>query len=68
VDPITLQPYSPEEKEETVQLITMYLGSEGTIVKVHNFEIIKKEKINNERYLITTYTKYTALGKTNEET
>jgi hypothetical protein len=68
VDPITLQPYSPEEKEETIQLITMYLGSEGTKVKVHDFEIIKKEKINNERYLITTYIKYTALGETNEET
>ena len=68
VDPITLQPYSQEEKEETIQLLTMYLGSEGIKVKVHDFEIIKKEKINDERYLITTYTKYTALGETKEET
>ena len=68
VDPITLQPYSQEEKEETIQLITMFLGSEGAQVKVYDFEIIKKEKINDERYLITTYTKYTALGETKEET
>ena len=67
VDPITLRPYSQEEKEEIIQLITMFLGSEGTQVKVHDFEIIKKEKINDERYLITTYTKYTALGETKEE-
>ena len=68
VDPITLQPYSPEEKEETIQLITMALGSDGAQVKVHEFKIINKEKINDERYLITTYAKYTALGETNEET
>ncbi|MCL7413544.1 MAG: PGF-CTERM sorting domain-containing protein [ANME-2 cluster archaeon] len=68
VDPITLQPYSQEEKTETIQLITMYLGTEGTQVKVHEFEIINKEKINDEKYLITTYTKYTALGETKEET
>lgn len=68
VDPITLRPYSQEEKEEIIQLITMFLGSEGTQVKVHDFEIIKKEKINDERYLITTYTKYTVLGETKEET
>lgn len=68
VDPITLQPYSPEEKEETNQVITMFLGSEGTQVKVHDFEIIEREKINDERYLITTYIKYTALGETKEET
>jgi len=68
VDPITLRPYSQEEKEETIQLITMFLGSEGAQVKVHDFKIIKKEKINDERYLITTYTKYTALGETKEET
>jgi PGF-CTERM protein len=68
VDPITLRPYSQEEKEEIIQLITMFLGSEGTQVKIHDFEIIKKEKINDERYLITTYTKYTVLGETKEET
>ncbi len=68
VNPITLQPYSQEEKEAIIQLMTMYLGSEGTKVKVYDFEIIKKEKINDERYLITTYVKYTAMGETNEET
>ena len=68
VDPITLQPYSQEEKDATIQLMTMYLGSEETKVKVHEFEIIKKEKINDERYLITVYTKYTVLGETKEET
>lgn len=68
VDPIMLQPYSQEEKEKTIQLITIFLGSEGAQVKVHDFEIIKKEKINDERYLITTYIRYTALGETKEKT
>ncbi len=68
INPDTLEPYSKEEKTEIVQTLGMLLGQNGENVKVQEFKIIKKEKITDEKYLITTYVKVTFMGETKEET
>ncbi|KAF5416536.1 MAG: hypothetical protein C5S48_02525 [Candidatus Methanogaster sp.] len=68
VNPDTLEPYSKEEKTEIVQTLGMLLGQNGENVKVQEFKIIKKEKITDKKYLITTYVKVTFMGETEEET
>ena len=68
VNPDTLEPYSKEEKKEVIQTLVMLAGPKGENVKVHEFKIIKKEKITDEKYLITTYTKATFMDETEEET
>ena len=63
VKPDTLAPYTSEEKAMILQSIKM-MGK----ISVQDFKIIKKEKISDQKYLITTYAKYIWAGKTKEET
>jgi PGF-CTERM protein len=68
VNPDTLEPYSQEETKDVLQTLVVLVGPKGENIKVHEFKIIKKEKITDEKYLITTYTKATFMDETEEET
>lgn len=66
VNPNTLQQYTSQEKEKSIKGLRTLLGNNGENIQIQDFKITKKEKINDERYILTTYVKYkyTVMGET----
>lgn len=66
VNPETLQPYKPEEKTKSAEGLKTLLGANGENIEIQDFQVVNKEKIDEETYKITTRLKYkmTIMGRT----
>lgn len=68
VHPDTLEPYSREEKEMYVGLLEMEFGEKGEYIKVEDIKVINKEKIDDDKYVVTVSTKSIEHGESKVET
>ena len=60
VNPVTLQPYSDSEKMQTIPVLAMSYGEHGENIKIEDIRIVNKQKVTDEKYMITVSAKYTA--------
>jgi len=68
VHPDTLEPYSREEKEMYIGLLETEFGEKGEYVKVEDIKVINKEKIDDDKYVVTVSIKSIEHGESKVET
>jgi hypothetical protein len=69
VDPVTLQPYTATEKAQTVAFAQVTYGKNGENIEISDIRIVSKEKVEENKYMITVSAKYTvnSFGYTNSQ-
>lgn len=60
VNPTTLKPYSDSEKMQMITMLTLSYGERGENVQIDDIRILNKQKVNDNKYMITVSAKYTA--------
>jgi len=70
VDPVTLQPYSSTERAQMVALAQMSYGRSGENIQISDIQVVNKEQVNGNKYMITVSAKYSvnSFGYTNTQT
>jgi hypothetical protein len=59
VNPTTLKPYSDSEKMQMITMLALSYGEQGEKLQIDNIQIVNKQKVNDEKYMITVSARYT---------
>jgi hypothetical protein len=62
VNPTTLKPYTDSEKMQMITMLALSYGEHGENVQIDDIRILNKQKVNDNKYMITVSAKYTAKG------